>query len=80
MSATSLGAIAAYCLDKGVIPRGPRVRIVSEQGHALGRPNRAEVLVQMEGPCVTRVSLTATGTVVLRGEFELHEAVAAVGG
>jgi trans-2,3-dihydro-3-hydroxyanthranilate isomerase len=80
VSATSLGAIAAYCLDKGVIPRGPQVRIVSEQGHALGRPNRAEVRVHMDDRRITRVSLTATGSVVLRGEFELLEARAAVGG
>jgi PhzF family phenazine biosynthesis protein len=77
VSGTSLGAIAAFCLDKGVLPRGDRVRIVTEQGHALGRPNRAEVDVHMTGPCVTRISLTATGAVVMRGEFKIHQKSAA---
>jgi PhzF family phenazine biosynthesis protein len=77
VSGTSLGAIAAYCLDKGILLRGSRVRLVSEQGHALGRPNRAVVEVHMEGPCVTRVQLTARGTVVMRGELHFHEGVKA---
>ena len=76
VSGTSLGAIAAYCLDKGMLPRAERVSISTEQGHALGRPNRAVIDVCMSGPCVTKISLTATGAVVLRGEFQLHQETA----
>lgn len=72
VSGTSLGAIAAYCLDKGIIPPQKRLRIVTEQGHLRGRPNRAEVHVDMEGRRVTRIRLTASGVVVMRGEFELE--------
>jgi trans-2,3-dihydro-3-hydroxyanthranilate isomerase len=77
VSGTSLGAIAAYCLDKEVLPRADRVRIVTEQGHMLGRPNRAEMDVHLEGRQVTRVRLTGTGAVVLRGEFQLMPKAAA---
>jgi trans-2,3-dihydro-3-hydroxyanthranilate isomerase len=76
VSGTSLGAIAAYCLDKGVLPRASHVEIVSEQGHARGRPNRATVQIEMQGPRVTQVRLTAAGAVVMRGEFLLEERVA----
>jgi PhzF family phenazine biosynthesis protein len=76
VSGTALGAIAAYCLDKGIVRRGPQVRIVSEQGHALGRPNQATVEVTMDGSALTRIRLTASGVVVLRGECLLQEPVA----
>jgi trans-2,3-dihydro-3-hydroxyanthranilate isomerase len=75
VSGTALGAIAAFCLDKGVLVRKPRVQIVSEQGHALGRPNRAVMDVHLDGPCVTRLQLTAKGALVLRGELRLGEGV-----
>lgn len=78
VSGTALGAIAAYCLQHGIVHRAPRVEIVSEQGHALGRPNRAQVTVDMEGPRITRIRLTATGVVVMRGELQLLEEAAAV--
>lgn len=79
VSGTSLGAIAAYCLDKGIIPAQKRLKIVSEQGHARGRPNRAEIHVDMEGPRVTRIRLTATGVVVMRGELEFERSRVAAG-
>ncbi len=77
VSGTSLGAIAAYCLDKGLLPRADHVSITTEQGHALGRPNRAVVEVYMSGLCVTRIRLTATGAVVMRGEFQIQEETSA---
>ncbi len=72
VSGTSLGAIAAYCLEHGILPRAPHVRVVSEQGHTLGRPNRAVVEAELTGRRITRVMLTAAGAVVLRGEFQLE--------
>ena len=41
-----------------------------------GRPNRAVIDVCMSGPCVTKISLSATGAVVMRGEFQLHRETA----
>ncbi len=79
-SGTSLGAIAAYCLEKGVLPARERVRIVTEQGHALGRPSRAVIDVRMQGSRISRVRLSAPGAVVMRGRLQLgKEAALAVG-
>jgi trans-2,3-dihydro-3-hydroxyanthranilate isomerase len=76
VSGTSLGAIAAYCLDKKLLPHADHVSIATEQGHALGRPNRAVIDVRMSGPMVTQISLTATGAVVMRGELQLEQEAA----
>lgn len=72
VSGTSLGAVASYCLENGIVPRASRARIVSEQGHMLGRPNRAVVEAHSEGRRITRIMLTATGAIVLRGEFNVE--------
>ena len=69
VSGTALGAVACYCVGQGIVPRAPAVRLVSEQGHILGRPNRAAVDLALAGRRITRVSLTAAGVVVLRGQM-----------
>jgi len=80
VSGTSLGAVACYCTERGIVPRAPRVRIVSEQGHILGRPNRAAVELVLEGRRIARVTLTASGVVVLRGEIRLASEASGVAG
>ena len=71
-SGTSLGAVAAYCLEQGVLPRAPQVRVVTEQGHLLGRPTRAIVEAELAGRRIARIGLTAAGAVVMRGEFGIE--------
>ncbi|MFH1843586.1 MAG: PhzF family phenazine biosynthesis protein [bacterium] len=78
VSGTALGAVTAYCLHKGIVRRGSNVRLVSEQGHALGRPNRALIEARLDGERIVRLCLTGTGVVVLRGEIEVQEQAAAV--
>ncbi len=80
-SGTSLGAVAAYIMDRKLLPVGANVQIVSEQGHSLGRPTTAVLDVQMDGNEVVRVWLTATGSVVMRGSFHFNrKAMSAVSG
>ncbi len=74
VSGTSLGAVACYCVEQGIVPRAPRVRLVSEQGLLLGRPNLAAVELELEGRRIARVGLSAAGAVVLRGELRLDRA------
>jgi len=78
VSGTALGAITAFCLHKGIVRRGTNVHLISEQGHALGRPNRALIEARLDGESIIRLCLTGTGVVVLRGEIEIQEQAAAV--
>jgi trans-2,3-dihydro-3-hydroxyanthranilate isomerase len=77
VSGTSLGAAAAWLVARGIVPGTGRVRVVSEQGHALGRPTRAELVVTKEGGMVTAVEVSATGAVVMRGSFHFLRRAAA---
>lgn len=68
-SGTSLGAVAAYIVDRHMVPEANRVSIVTEQGHSLGRPTSATMTVVAPGGSVRSVELTTTGSVVMRGSF-----------
>jgi len=68
-SGTSLGAVASYIVDRQMVPGDNRVRIITEQGHSLGRPNSATMNVVAPGGSVRSVELTTTGCVVMRGSF-----------
>ena len=76
-SGTSLGAVAAYIVDRQLVPVGDRVKIITEQGHSLGRPTTAELLVRADGGVIRQVELTATGAVVMRGSFHFNRKVKA---
>jgi len=69
VSGTSLGAAAAYIVDRNLVPGDDHVRIITEQGHSLGRPTRAEIEVHLDDGRITAVELVATGAVVMRGSF-----------
>lgn len=71
-SGTSLGAAAAYIVDRNMVPASNRVRIVTEQGHALGRPNSAVMTVVAPGGSVRSVELATSGAVVMRGSFHFN--------
>ncbi len=71
-SGTSLGAAAAYIVDRRLVPPADRVRIITEQGHSLGRPNMAALTVIAPGGSVRSVELSTTGAVVMRGSFHFN--------
>lgn len=71
-SGTSLGAVAAYLVDRGLVPLTDSLKVVTEQGHSLGRPTRAEIQVTASGGRITAIDLVATGAVVMRGSFHFN--------
>jgi trans-2,3-dihydro-3-hydroxyanthranilate isomerase len=75
-SGTSLGAAAAYAADRRLVPRADRIPIITEQGHALGRPTTAELTVTTSGLRILGVELSATGVVVMRGSFHFNRQTA----
>lgn len=78
-SGTALGAVAAYAVEHGLVAAADHVRVVTEQGHALGRPNLAELHVHAPAGRAAAVDLTAGGAVVMRGSFHFDRQSAAVG-
>jgi trans-2,3-dihydro-3-hydroxyanthranilate isomerase len=69
-SGTSMGAIAAYAVENGLVPRQELVKLRFEQGHSLGRPNRGEVVVRVINDEIRHVELIGSGSVVMRGSFQ----------
>lgn len=69
VSGTSLAAAAAYIVDRKMVPSAIQTEITTEQGHALGRPTLANLLVKTTNGNITTINLTATGAVVMRGSF-----------
>jgi PhzF family phenazine biosynthesis protein len=74
-SGTSLGAAAAYIVDRGLVPQADQITVVTEQGHSLGRPTRAEIQLQMAADQIAGIQLVATGVVVMRGSFHFNRRV-----
>jgi len=79
-SGNGLGAFGAYVVENGLVGPGDCVHIVTSQGHALGRPNRAHVSVWRDVTSIGRVEIAATGAVVMRGSFQFERAVRAASG
>jgi trans-2,3-dihydro-3-hydroxyanthranilate isomerase len=74
-SGTCMAAVAAYAVQHGLVPPADDVHLVTEQGHYLGRPTRAELEVRMIRGRIHRVQLGGIGTVVLRGSLQFDRAV-----
>jgi trans-2,3-dihydro-3-hydroxyanthranilate isomerase len=74
-SGTSLGAAAAYIVDRGLVPVADQVTVITEQGHSLGRPTRAKLNVQAVDGQVSSIQLVATGVVVMRGSFHFNRRI-----
>lgn len=68
-SGTSLAAAAAYIVDRKMVPEALETKIITEQGHGLGRPTFARLGVMTTRGEVKSITLTATGVVVMRGSF-----------
>lgn len=71
-SGTSLGAAAAFIVDRGLVPVTDLVSVVTEQGHSLGRPTQAVIDVHTSDGRIEAVDLVATGAVVMRGSFHFN--------
>jgi len=71
-SGTSLGAVAAYIVDRQLVPVSEINTVVTEQGHSMGRSTRAEIRVHAPGGRIQTVELVATGAVVMRGSFHFN--------
>jgi len=71
-SGTSLGAVGAYIVDRGLVPVSEVNTVVTEQGHSMGRPTRAEIRVHAPGGRIQTIELVATGAVVMRGSFHFN--------
>jgi trans-2,3-dihydro-3-hydroxyanthranilate isomerase len=71
-SGNCLAAVAAYAVQHGLVTAADLVTIVTEQGHGLGRPTRAELSVRMISDRIHRVEMTGTGAVVMRGSFQFQ--------
>jgi PhzF family phenazine biosynthesis protein len=69
-SGTCLAAIGAFAVHHGLVECGEDVRVVTEQGHALGRPTRAETRIRCLEGQIHRVRLCGEGVVVLRGSLQ----------
>jgi len=76
-SGTSLGAVAAYIVDRGLVPVVDHNTVVTEQGHSLGRPTKAEIRVHTRDGRIQSIELVATGAVVMRGSFHFNRRVVA---
>lgn len=71
-SGTCIAAVAAYAVEHALLPRSEEVRVVTEHGHSLGRPTRAEATVRVLDDKIHRVQLFGTGAVVMRGSLQFQ--------
>jgi PhzF family phenazine biosynthesis protein len=74
-SGTSLGACAAYIVEQRLVPVADQITVVTEQGHSMGRPTKAEIRVNAVGGRIQTIELVATGAVVMRGSFHFNRRV-----
>ncbi len=74
-SGTSMGAVAAYLAYNQLLPQAEEIVLTTEQGHALGRPTLARLEVSCPEGRVTRVRVSGTGVVVMRGSFHFQRQV-----
>jgi PhzF family phenazine biosynthesis protein len=78
VSGTSVAAIAAFAVNNELLRRADQVEVDTEQGQAVGRPCRVEAVVRCLNDRITRVQVTGTGVVMMRGAFHFeHKASAA---
>lgn len=76
-SGTCLAALAAYAVEHRLVPHQEHVRITTEQGAVLGRPNLAVIDVRVIEERIHRVEVSGTGAVVMRGSFQFQRAAPA---
>lgn len=65
---SATGAMAAYLWHHGLIASPS---FVAEQGHAMGRPGRADVTIDGPADAITAVHVAGQGRIVMRGTVDL---------
>jgi trans-2,3-dihydro-3-hydroxyanthranilate isomerase len=69
VSGAALAAICAYAVRERQLTCIGETTFQTDQGHSLGRPNRAHVTVRTEAGQLTDLRVRGRGTVVASGEF-----------
>jgi PhzF family phenazine biosynthesis protein len=70
VSGAALAAVVAYGVRERLLTCVGEATFLTDQGHSLGRPNRAHVHVRTEAGQIASVKVSGRGAVVIRGEFE----------
>lgn len=63
------GALAAYLVENGFIPREKYESIVIEQGHWLGRPSKILARIEKKGSMIRRVEVGGSSRISCRGKL-----------
>jgi PhzF family phenazine biosynthesis protein len=69
VSGAALAAAVAYAVRERQLPCVGETTFSTDQGHTLGRPNRAQVIVRTEAGQVANIKVRGRGAVVASGEF-----------
>ncbi len=69
VSGAALAAIAAYAVKERLLVCVGETSIQTDQGHAMGRPNRATVVVRAEAGQLADLRVRGQGVIVASGEF-----------
>lgn len=69
VSGAALAAVCAYAVRERQLTCVGEATFQTDQGHALGRPNRAQVTVRAEAGQLANVRVRGRGVVVASGEF-----------
>lgn len=69
VSGAALAAIVAYAVRERQLVCVGETTFQTDQGHSLGRPNRAHVIVRAEGGQIASIRVKGQGVVVASGEF-----------
>jgi len=69
VSGAALAAVVAYGVRERLLTCVGEASFQTDQGHSLGRPNRAQVDVRTEAGQIASIRVRGRGVVVMRGEF-----------
>jgi PhzF family phenazine biosynthesis protein len=69
VSGAALAASVAYAVRERQLASVGETMFQTDQGHTLGRPNRAQVIVRTEGGHIANLKVRGRGVVVASGEF-----------
>jgi trans-2,3-dihydro-3-hydroxyanthranilate isomerase len=69
VSGAALAAVVAYGVRERLLTCVGEATFLTDQGHSLGRPNRAHVEVATSGGQIAAVRVRGRGVVVMHGEF-----------
>jgi hypothetical protein len=69
VSGAALAAVCAYAVRERLLACVGDATFQTDQGHALGRPNKAQVTVRAEAGQIADIKVRGRGVVVASGEF-----------